>query len=389
MAPDLKLPFRIALISTPRAGNNWLRHLLVNMYRLSSLQVHAPQEVDWKALPAECLLAVHWHPSPTFLERLQQHGFQSVVLARHPLDVLISILHFALHYSSTEATQRWLEGEDGNERSIFAAMPRSTAFLDYATGRRAGALLAVSHEWWQVPGCLQVRYEEMLDDAAGTLQRLAESLGVPARASLADVVAGNSTTKLWQSIGSKYHCWQGRSGLWRQLLPAAEAGLIAAAHRAVFADLGYEVDPDPLLNGSQADANWIKLIWEELAEDLHTLRACGPAGASALSQANESRRAFAELVEKFTAVQNQLLATQVTYQDMLAKFTLAQQTVGEMKARCDAAERQAEELRRELTALRARATKAEETSEYLRAQRSPGSKLTRPLASLTRWVSRP
>jgi Sulfotransferase domain len=379
---DPHLPLRVALISTPRAGNNWLRHLLVGLYQVPSLPVHTPREIDWAALPRECLLAVHWHPSPSFLERLDQHGFQMIVLARHPLDVLISILHFALHYSSTQATQRWLEGEDGNERSIFGAMPRSTAFLDYATGRRAGALLAVSQEWWQVPGCLKVRYEEVLQDPQGTLQRLAEGLGVPGRALVAEVVAANSMAKLRHSTGSKYHFWQGQSGLWRHLLPAAETALIADAHQPVFAALGYEVDPDPHLNGAQADANWIKLIWEELAEDLHTLRECGPAGATALSQVNESRRAYAELVEKFTAVQNQLLATQVTYQDMLAKFTLAQQTVGEMRARCEAAER-------EHAALLARATKAEETSAFLRAQISPRSKLKRPLASLARWVSRP
>ncbi len=373
MSKDASLPLRVALISTPRAGNNWLRHLLVGMYQVPSLPVHAPREIDWAALPRECLLAVHWHPSPSFLERLDQHGFQTIVLARHPLDVLISVLHFALHYSSTQATQRWLEGEDGNERSIFGAMPRSTAFLDYATGRRAGALLAVSHEWWQVPGCLQVRYEELLQDPEGTLQRLAEALGVPGRATVRDVVAANSMTKLRHSTGSKYHFWQGQSGLWRHLLPAAETALIVDAHQVVFDALGYEVDPDPHLTGAQADANWIKLIWEELAEDLHTLRECGPKG--------ESRRPYTELVEKLTAVQNQLLATQVTYQDMLAKFTLAQQTVGEMRARCDAVER-------DHAALLARATKAEETCEFLRAQLSPRSKLKQPLASLARWVSR-
>jgi hypothetical protein len=379
---DPSLPLRIALISTPRAGNNWLRHLLVNMYRLSCLQVHAPHEVDWTALPGDCLLAIHWHPCPAFLERLDEHGFRCIILARHPLDVLISILHFALHYSSTDGTRRWLEGEDGNERSIFAAMPRSTAFLDYATGRRAATLLAVSHEWWQVPGVLQVRYEELLEHAEGTLQRLAEALGEPARAPLTEVVAGNSVTKLWQSIGSRYHFWQGRSGLWRQLFPAAEAELIADAHRAVFAGLGYKVDADPLLDGAQADANWIKLMWNELAEDLRTLRESEPTGGNALAQVNESRRAYAELIEKFSAVQNQLLATQATYQDMLAKFTLAQQTVGETRARCEAAERQAQDLL-------ARVTKAEESNEFLRAQFGPTAKRSRPLAALARWIAKP
>src|SRR6266446_4724682 len=87
---------RIALISTPRAGNNWLRHLLTRLFDLPSQPVHSAHAMDWEAFPAEGLLAIHWHPTPAFLDRLREEGFQPIVLARHPLDVLISILHFAL-----------------------------------------------------------------------------------------------------------------------------------------------------------------------------------------------------------------------------------------------------------------------------------------------------
>jgi chromosome segregation ATPase len=81
-----------------------------------------------------------------------------------------------------------------------------------------------------------------------------------------------------------------------------------------------------------------------------------------------SRRTQAEVVEPLTAVQNQLLATQVTYQDMLAKFTLAQQTVGDMRARCALAEGQADELRQGQTTLRMRSFQTEQTCKELRDQ---------------------
>jgi len=363
-------PVRLALLSTPRAGNNWLRHMLAALYRLPSLPVHGTRGVDWANLPRECLLAMHWHPTPTLRERLAEHGFQSIVLARHPLDVLISILHFALHYSSGQATQRWLEGEEGNERCIFAAMPRSTAFMDYATGRRAAALLSVSHEWWQLPGCVTVRYENLLQDPEGALQRLAEALAAPGRAPLPEVIAGSSMAQLRQSTGSKYHFWQGQSGLWRRLLPRAEANVIANAHGAVFAELAYAVAPDPGLDGAQADANWIKLIWEELAEDLFALQQRGRSSKvyPHLPAQMVPLRDHAELVERFSAVQNQLLATQVTYRDMLDKLTLAQQTVGEMRARCTFAETQAEKLRQGQAVLQARLDQAEETCDDLQQQ---------------------
>src|SRR5690242_5602862 len=90
-------PFRVALLSTPRAGNNWLRYLLCETFGLSAQGVPSPEEVDWMALPPDFLLGLHWHPVPPFLEQLREHQFRPVVLARHPLDVLVSVLHFARH----------------------------------------------------------------------------------------------------------------------------------------------------------------------------------------------------------------------------------------------------------------------------------------------------
>ena len=114
----------MAIISTPRSGNTWLLHLLSKLYQASTLTVHNPIELDWGQLPAACILQVHWHPARNFLAHLSNSGFRVVVLARHPLDVLISILQFSLH----DPTCRWLEGEGGNERTIYGAMPVAPPF---------------------------------------------------------------------------------------------------------------------------------------------------------------------------------------------------------------------------------------------------------------------
>src|SRR5437879_4423754 len=118
---------RLAIVCTPRTGNVWLRTMLGDLYGIPATAVHSPDEVDWDRLPPECVLAAHWHRTPSFLERLREAGFKVIIPARHPLDVLVSILQFSLHDRST---LRWLEGENGNERSIYGAMPGSTAFLD-------------------------------------------------------------------------------------------------------------------------------------------------------------------------------------------------------------------------------------------------------------------
>jgi hypothetical protein len=331
------------LLSTPRAGNNWLRYLLARAYDLPAAAVHAPAEIDWDGLPPECVLGIHWHPHPSFVERLARYGFRPVVLSRHPLDLFISILHFALHHSGGDATQRWLEGEAGNERPIFGAMPRSTAFLNYCTSNRAQRLLAVSHDWWQVPGCVRVRYEDLARDTPAELGRLGAALGHPLRRPVGEVLEAATIPKLRAYTGSKAHFWQGKAGLWRRLLPAPEARLLAAAQATALADFGYACDPDPDLDAARADANWIDLIWADLAEDLarlqtsqlavKTLQATEQELATARAEASEARRVYTELVGRFTAVQEQLLNVQVTYQDMVEKLTASQRALGEAQAR--------------------------------------------------------
>src|SRR5262249_12969174 len=70
---------RVAIVSTPRSGNTWLRHLLSIAYEIPTIAVHNPNNVDWAALPRDCIVQMHWHPISSFLARLIQHQFRIVV----------------------------------------------------------------------------------------------------------------------------------------------------------------------------------------------------------------------------------------------------------------------------------------------------------------------
>lgn len=257
-------PIRVAIIGTPRSGNCWLMHLLARAYDVPGLFPSVPANVDWPRLPAECVLILHWRRFGTGLETaLADNGFRTVVLARHPLDVLISVLHHTLHYPKED----WLYNEGGTEEPIRGASPCSTAFLDYATGPRGSALLSVSREWWPFSPSRRLCYEDLVADPQGELGRLTGALGVPARRPIAEVVAGSDLAGLKQlHPDRKYHFWKGQPALWRSLLPAREAQIIAGAHPASFTDFGYTCDPDPALNLRQADANWLQLMRAELTE---------------------------------------------------------------------------------------------------------------------------
>jgi hypothetical protein len=293
------LPLRLAIVSTPRSGNTWLRFLLSDLYGVPGLTAHNPGEADWMTLPPACLLQIHWHRTGPFLTRLTQHRFRVVTISRHPLDVLISLLHHALHTLEDRA----LEGQDGSERCLVGAMPRSTAFLHYATSPRAATLLSITSQWWRAPGVRALRYEALVGDPEGELRDLSDSLGVETRRSIAEVTASLTIAELRARTSNERHFWVGRPGLWRRLLTAAEACAIASVHAGVFAGLGYECDPDPHLGAAEADANWVGLMRAERADEIGKRETARQALADLRqrfrqteARLEETRRALAEAV---------------------------------------------------------------------------------------------
>ena len=254
---------RLALLSTPRCGNTWLRHLLAKLFAAEELAVHHPHEVNWSALPHSCVLQLHWHRTPDLEAKLAWHGFRVLVLARHPLDVLLSILHFATHDG---ATRHWLQGEGGGERSLHGAMPCSAPFQEYGEGKRAAALLSVSPQWWNAPGAVTLTYENLVANPASELERVIQLLAARPRLPVAAAVAAATLSQMRGSSGARHHFWQGNPGHWKRLLVADAAEAIAVAQAPVFAGLGYVCEPDRHLTRSQADALWIDLNRDELTE---------------------------------------------------------------------------------------------------------------------------
>jgi hypothetical protein len=253
---------RLAILSTPRAGNTWVRRVLAKCIAAPDMAVHWPGDVDWKALPSSCILQLHWHRTARFVDLLTRHQFRIVVLIRHPLDVLISILHFALQDRST---LQWLDSEGGSERAIRGATPCSRAFLQYATSARATALLSISHEWSAQRGAWPLRYEAMVADPIREVLRLTEGLGLPIAQSVEAAVADSTLARLRQQTQCTHHFWQGRPGLWRSLLTADVAGRIARCHERCLVRLGYNVWPDDKLDRARAEENWLALIRPELS----------------------------------------------------------------------------------------------------------------------------
>lgn len=246
-------PLRIALLGTPRSGNTWVRYLLGAAAGIPTFAVHELTDPLLADLPPECIVQIHWRRDPEFLKLLEANGFRVLTIARHPLDVFISILQFAIHESESD---QWLRGRGGDESGLFGAMPRSRSFVEYAVGNRAKELFAVTGDWWTHPGAVTARYEDMVRDPVGELRRLVGAFSPESTADLAEIVARHDLTIL-RKTSFNNHFWKGMPGLWKHLLTAEVAAEIAEAHADHFRLLGYTADADAALTDSAADRNWI------------------------------------------------------------------------------------------------------------------------------------
>jgi hypothetical protein len=245
---------RIALVSTPRSGNTWLKRILAQVLHLAELAVHRPEDLDWHTLPDRVIVQIHWLPDAEFTSLLKQHGFQRIVLARHPLDVLISILAFSQHDSTTV---QWLDGAGGDERILEGACPTSDAFRTYATGPRAKALLSVSAAWWDKAEVCRVRYEDLLRDTAGQVSAILATLDLSICSPLEQAIALSTPEQMRAvSINHLYHVWHAQPAAWKQMLTASAALEICNSHQSVFGALGYTCSSDDSLQTAEARLAW-------------------------------------------------------------------------------------------------------------------------------------
>lgn len=253
---------RLALISSPRSGNTWFRRLLQHCYTVPGVLRHEMTDRDWAELLPECVLQIHWPRTAEFDSRLAENGFRVLTIARHPLDVLISVLHFAW-YEPTTAD--WLRGDGGSEDGLLAASPNSRAFVEYATGPRAAALLRVTCDWWGLPDVIGVKYEDLVADTAGVMVDVTGRIAPIRCPSPGEAVAACAMESLRrESVNNHY--WKGKPGVWRELLPAAVVREIVPAIAPVLEHLGYDAVPDPALTPADADRNWVRFAGAELRD---------------------------------------------------------------------------------------------------------------------------
>lgn len=234
--PDL----RILILSTPKTGNTWLRHLLAGVYRLP--RYYVPPPIDSATLDqAGKRWVTHYHclPDPELLSWIRANGAAVVTTIRHPGDVLISLYHHVHNFRGGTPDHDFMR------RMIFTGFERR-GITTYAADRPFSADLECSLEWMASTGTHTVRYEDLRADPVAALRELTSRI-CPAPLERIEAAVEMCDIDVMRGMAGDFSGFfrEGRVGGWRELLPPdiVEAFRSQAPYAAQMARLGYSVDP--------------------------------------------------------------------------------------------------------------------------------------------------
>jgi Sulfotransferase domain len=306
---------RIVIASTGRSGTTWLQLLLTYIYeavpagardfdpaantfrddprgglvgallkRTANDRYRTWDEL-WRTLPERCVVHTHWAAYPAVVDELAARRYPVATMARHPLDILVSHLAWVNRSSHDDFGLPELRG----------LQPTSPAFVEWASSDLARWLLGITGGWWLRDGVVRLRYEDLIADPRGELARAVDEIGIAPLRSLDEAIAESELSRLKKEpagLGqlvpqrqraalhslrrslaksdaraafidehrARRHFWQGKPGLWRELLPMQQAQAIAGAHEELFGFFNYECDHDPGLTAEDAHETWTALL---------------------------------------------------------------------------------------------------------------------------------
>jgi hypothetical protein len=70
---------RLAVVSSPRSGNTWMRAVLANSLGLDQFAVHDYRDLP-KNIPENCAVQIHWYREAHFQRFLSSYNFRIIVL---------------------------------------------------------------------------------------------------------------------------------------------------------------------------------------------------------------------------------------------------------------------------------------------------------------------
>ena len=241
-------PDDVFIVSFPKSGNTWTRFLIANLVYpetpadFSNINRLTPDpealsKREMTRMPRPRIIKSHQYFDPRYK--------RVIYVVRDPRDVALSQFHFHRKRSLIE---------DGYPPEKFVARFVAGETCPYGSwGENVASWLATRQSR---PGFLLLRYEDMLEDVARELKKVASFLEIPPDAErIANVVRRSSADEMRKLEKSQAHLWSStkstrqdvpfvrsaQAGGWRTGLPEGAVAQMETAWGNLMTHLGYEL----------------------------------------------------------------------------------------------------------------------------------------------------
>lgn len=234
---------KIMIVSTPKTGNTWVKHLLSNVYQLPIVRVGQkfnPDEVD--ELGQRWITHQHYRARADIIDYGRRNNIVFVTTIRHPGDTLLSKFHFVrnyidrLNYADIDPSPILArDGETMGENTLYYLGHGFSEFLD------------ISLSWIRSGESHIIRYEDLWRDPVTALQELTASIHQVSLERVKRVVELCDIGLMRKTPGTDPKFFRkGSVGNWKNALPQDVIDVLRreAPYPAQFTALGYTLEPD-------------------------------------------------------------------------------------------------------------------------------------------------
>ena len=236
---------RVAIISSPRCGNTFLRLCLADILSLNTDAFHEPKSFP-SVFPEDFIFQLHWQNDDKLYKYLLKKKFKIITLTRNPLDIFISILRFTRHKKQVE---NWLKGELDIQQSFFKKwQPNDSDFINWCTSKYSKKLLSVSLEWSKLDNIHLIRYEDLIYKPFEELKKINDFLDLNTfNQKRIEIILKKYDINYFKNLPN-LHGWKGKSGNWKLFFKKNNAKKIYDYHQNFFKIFNYQEKFDHMEN---------------------------------------------------------------------------------------------------------------------------------------------
>lgn len=228
---------RVAIISSPRCGNTFLRLCLADILSLNTDAFHEPKNFP-SVFPEDFIFQLHWQNDDKLYKFLLKKKFKIITLTRNPLDIFISILRFTRHEKQLE---NWLKGELNIKQSKFKLwQPNDHNFINWCTSEYSKKLLSVSLEWSKLDNIHLIKYEDLVYKPFQELKKINNFLELKFfDQKKTEIVLKKYDINYFKNLPN-LHGWKGKVGNWKSFFKKDNAKKIYVYHQDFFKFFDYQ-----------------------------------------------------------------------------------------------------------------------------------------------------